>query len=137
MCKTNDKLISVWSRVFNSMSVKCEILSEDVFKAKNAYLRPFMAITLVIMGMSRSISQVFPDISQYFRYFPVFPGISQYRYFPRNCQPCVEINILKTWLVIWVNEYHAPSSYRSYRSHNNITSTDSHENYEKKHYKCR
>ena len=55
------------------MSVKCEILSEDVFKAKNAYLRPFMAITLVIMGMSRGISQVFSDICQYFRYFPVFP----------------------------------------------------------------
>ena len=71
MCKTNDKLISVWSRVFNSMSVKCEILSEDVFKAKNAYLRPFMAITLVIMGMSRSISQV-PSISRYFA-VQVFP----------------------------------------------------------------
>ena len=59
------------------MSVKCEILSEDDFKARNAYLRPFMAITLKLDCNHGYVSKYFPGISQY---FPVFPGIS--RYFP-------------------------------------------------------
>ena len=64
------------------MSVKCEILSEDDFKAKNAYLRPFMAVTLVLESNHGYVSKyfpgcfpIFPSISQY---FPVFPDISQY-----------------------------------------------------------
>ena len=74
------------------MSVKCKILSEDDFKAKHAYLRPFMAITIVlgsnhwyVLKYFPGISQVFPSIFQYFpvfsmQYFPprremqVFPG---------------------------------------------------------------
>ena len=56
-----------------SMSVKYEILSEDDFKAIYAYLRPFMAIKLILDSNHGYVSRYFPGIS---RYFPVFPGNS-------------------------------------------------------------
>ena len=69
------------------MPVYDEILTEDDFKTNNAYLKPLIAIKLVIGHIpgyvsTEGISQVFPGISQY---FPVFPNISQY--FAGNCLP--------------------------------------------------
>ena len=54
------------------MSIKSEILSEDDFKARNAYFRPFMAITLVLDSNHGYVSKYFPGISLY---FPVYPRI--------------------------------------------------------------